>query len=312
MSVMKSSAPADASEVPVRDDIAAGARREALFFLAPAVAVVLVVFVAPIVYSLKVSLFDWSLMTPGSEDAFVGLANYTWLLSSSSFHSALLVTLTYALVSISIELPLGLALALLLNQSFYLRPLFRGIMIIPMVLTPSVLGIFWKLFYDPSTGLFNYVLRTVGLPRIDWLGLDHALMSCIILDVWQMTPFFMLVLLAGLQSRDPELIEAASLDGAGAAQLFRYLTVPHLLPYILVACSFRLIGALADFDKIFLLTAGGPGEVTTTLSVLAYKLGFSAFDISRTAAIAWVYLVIVLIVCSPLMFYLQRHAFKAR
>jgi multiple sugar transport system permease protein/sorbitol/mannitol transport system permease protein len=293
-------------------DVGRNPRLHAMCFLLPAIVVVAAVFLAPVMYSLRVSFYDWSLVVPGSESTFVGVDNYAWLLRNGDFYSAVRVTLIYALVAIAIELPLGLSFALLLNQTFYFRSVFRAIMIIPMVLTPAVLGIFWKLFYDPGAGLFNYLLSVAGLPRLDWLGLHYALLSCIVMDVWQMSPFFMLILLAGLQSLDQEQIEAAAIDGAGYLQVFRFLTLPHLLPYILIACSFRLIGVLGDFDKIFLLTAGGPGEATTTLSIFAYNLGFSAFEISRTAAIAWVYLVIVLTVSSPLMFYLQRHAFGDR
>lgn len=285
---------------------------QVLWFLLPALVTMAVVFAGPVAYSLAVSFYDWSLVMPGSENTFVGINNYIWLLTDSGFHKAIAVTLTYAFTAIAIELPLGLVFAILLNQTFYFRGFFRSIMIIPMVLTPSVLGIFWKLFYDSDSGLFNYLLEAAAFPRVDWLGLDYALLSAILMDVWQMTPFFMLILLAGLQSRNPELIEAAGIDGASHFQVFRFLTLPHLLPYILIACSFRLIGALGDFDKIFLLTAGGPGDATTTLSIFAYKLGFSAFEISRTAAIAWVYVAIILAVSCPIIFYLQRYAFQEK
>ncbi len=282
----------------------------AFWFILPSAAVLAVVFLAPILYSLKVSFFGWSLVMPGSEHDFVGLANYLDILTNPDFADATVVTLIYALSAIAIELPLGLGFAVLLNQSFYGRALFRSGMMIPMVVTPSVLGIFWRLYYDTESGLFNYFLAQLGLGRVDWLGLDRALLSIILMDVWQMTPFFMLILLAGLQSRDQEMLEAARVDGAGPLQSFRFLTLPHLLPYILVACSFRLIGAMGDFDKIFLLTGGGPGNVTTTLSVFAYKMGFSAFEIGRTAAIAWLYMAIVLVISSPLIIYLNIVSFR--
>jgi len=286
------------------------ARRQGLVFLAPAVGALGLVLLGPIAYSLQVSLYNWSLVLPGSDREFVGLANYTVVMASPEFRKAVLVTLMYALAALCIQLPLGMLLAILLNQSFFARPFFRSVMMIPMVVTPSVLGIFWKLFYEEEGGLFNYLLASIGLPKIAWLGLDYALVSTILMDAWQMTPFFMLILLAGLQSCDQEQIEAAKIDGAGPLQVFGYLTLPHLVPYILIACSFRLIGALGDFDKIYLLTAGGPGDATTTMSVFAYKTGFSAFEISRTAAFAWLYLGVVFAVSAPLIFYLNRVAFR--
>lgn len=288
------------------------AARKGLWFLLPAAAVLVVVLVGPIVYSVQASFYGWSLVLPGSENDFLGLENYIWVLTNSEFQSAVIVTLIYSFGTIAIQLPVGMFFALLLNETFFARAFFRSVMIIPMVLTPSVIGIFWKLYFETESGVFNYFLRSLGFSGIDWLGLDYALLSLVVLDSWQMTPFFTLILLAGLQSRDPEQIEAAKIDGANAFQIFRFISIPHLLPYILIACSFRLIGAMGDFDKIFLLTAGGPGDVTTTLSVFAYKLGFSSFEIGRTAAIAWIYLMIVLIASSPLIYYLNRHMFKDR
>lgn len=288
------------------------AAHRGFWFLLPALATLIVVLLGPIVYSLEASVYGWSLVLPGSENDYVGLSNYIWVLTSPDFWSAAIVTIKYALGAIVVELPLGMLFALLLNQRFPAVGFFRSVMIIPMVLTPSVLGIFWKLYFDTEAGLFNYLLGQLGIPKIDWLGLDFALPSLILLDAWQCVPFFTLIILAGLQSRDDELVEAASIDGAGPLQIFRYLTLPHLTPYILIACAFRLIATMGDFDKIFLLTAGGPGNATTTLSVFAYKLGFSTFEIGRTAAIAWVYLSIVLVVSAPLIFYLNRHAIRDR
>jgi multiple sugar transport system permease protein len=175
-----------------------------------------------------------------------------------------------------------------------------------MVITPSVIGIFWKLLYEQESGVFNAVLHALGLPGVRWLGLNMALPSMVITDVWQTTPFFMLVILAGLNAIDSSLIEAGRVDGTTRWQSFRYILLPHLVPYMLIAASFRAIAAMGDFDKIWLLTAGGPGVRTTTITIYAYKTGFSAFDIGRTAAIAWIFVVIVLAVSAPLL----RHLFR--
>ena len=115
-----------------------------------------------------------------------------------------------------------------------------------------------------------------------------ALPSVIIMDIWETSPFFMLVLLAGLQTEDKSAVEAARIDGASAWQITRYLTLPHLVPYIAIAAAFRAIGALSEFDKVYMLTLGGPGSVTTTMSLLNYKLGFVAFNIGRASAMSWV------------------------
>ncbi len=242
---------------------------------------------------MKASFTGWSLVMPGSEQDYVGWQNYTDVLGSQDYRDTIRVTLIYTFGAVSCELVLGTCLALLLNTAFFWRGPIRSMMMIPMVVTPAVVGIFWKLLYDQENGVFNWVITRFGLPRIEWLNLNMALPSAMLMDVWQTTPFFMLVLLAGLQTIDESLLGAARVDGAGPWQVFRYITLPHLVPYMLIAAAFRIIAAMGDFDKIYLLTGGGPGNVTTTMSIYAYLTGFSTFDIGRTSAIAWIFVLIV-------------------
>jgi len=278
----------------------------------PAAIVLALIYLGPMLYALKASFTAWVLTSPGSEDIFIGLENYTDVMSSPEFWSAVRVTVVYALVSICCGLTLGTIFALLLDADFHARSFFRSIMIIPMVITPSVIGIFWKLLFEEDSGVFNALLTAVHLPKVPWLNLDMALPSIILMDVWQTTPFFMLVILAGLQAMDRNAVEAALVDGANSVQLFRYITLPHLIPYMLIATSFRAIAAMGDFDKIWLLTGGGPGDRTTTITIFAYKVGFSAFDIGRTTAIAWIFVVIVLVASSPLLWRLFKAALRDR
>ena len=133
-----------------------------------------------------------------------------------------------------------------------------------------------------------------------------ALPSVLIMDIWETSPFFMLVLLAGLLTEDKDAVEAARIDGASGLQIVRFLTLPHLVPYIAIATAFRAIGALSEFDKVYMLTLGGPGSVTTTMSLLNYKLGFVAFNIGRASAMAWLIAIITMIVATPLIIYLLR------
>jgi multiple sugar transport system permease protein len=290
-----------------RQDGPPGLGWQPLWFILPALLVLGLVYAGPMLYALKASFTHWVLTDIGSENDPAGLSNYAEVLASGEFWRAVRVTITYALSSIVCGLTLGTIFALLLNLDFFWRSFFRSVMMIPMVITPAVIGIFWKLLYEQESGVFNYFLTTLGLPKVAWLNLDMALPSMIIMDVWQTTPFFMLVILAGLNSIDENQIDAARVDGAGRGQMFRYILLPHLLPYMLIAAAFRSIAAMGDFDKIWLLTAGGPGDRTTTITIFTYKTGFSAFDMGRTAAIAWIFVVIVLTVSAPLM----RHLFKA-
>jgi ABC-type sugar transport system permease subunit len=282
--------------------------RAAFWFLLPAGATLTLVLVGPLLFALRASFTGWSLTDPGSEQDWVGWANYIDLLSSADYWNAVRVTLTYTFSVVCCELALGTALALLLNLEFFGRGAARSVMMIPMVMTPAVIGIFWKLLYDQQQGAFNWAIRALGLPGVDWLGLGMSLVSCILMDVWQMTPFFMLVLLAGLQTMDENLLGAARVDGAGPWQVFRYLTLPHLLPYMMVASAFRIIAAMGDFDKIYLLTTGGPGSTTTTMSIYAYLTGFSSFDMGRTTAVSMIFVIVVLLISSPLLLHLFRTA----
>lgn len=291
---------------PARAPQSRGLNRPGLWLLLPAAAAMLVAFGAPMIFSIWYSFSGWSLVRPGTKSLFVGLANYAHVLRDPEYWQAVGVTMVYAACAVSIECVLGIALALLLNERLYARGLLRSLLLIPMVMTPAVVGLFWKLFFDESDGLLNYVLTEVGLPAVPWLGVSFALGSIIIIDVWQSTPFFMLIILAGLQSIDGNIISAAEIDGASRWQLFRYITLPHLIPFVMVAAAFRIIGLLADFDKIYLLTFGGPGNVTTTISLYAYNHGFKIFDVGQTTSISWLFIIIVLIITSPLIWYLLR------
>jgi ABC-type sugar transport system permease subunit len=278
----------------------------AFWFLLPAGTVLVSVYLGPLAYAFHASFTAWSLTVPGSDQIYVGLENYQDVLGSREYWRAVRVTLSYAFAAVLIELVLGTLFALLLNLDFFARSLFRSLMVIPMVLTPAVIGIFFKLLYEQESGLFNYYVAALGLPKLPWLGVDLSLASIVIMDVWQTTPFFMLIIFAGLQSIDENVIAAAKVDGASALQMLRFITLPFLAPYMLIAAAFRTIAAMGDFDKIFLMTAGGPGDITTTMSIFAFKTGFNAFDIGRTTAIALVFVVIVLVVSSPLLWSLFR------
>jgi multiple sugar transport system permease protein/sorbitol/mannitol transport system permease protein len=301
----RSVAAARALVPPTRRRLAPG---PAFWFILPAVATLLLVFAGPLVFAARASFTGWSLVQPGSELDRVGWDNYTDILTSSDYWEAVRVTLTYTFSAVSCELVLGTIFALMLNLPFFWRGAIRSLMMIPMVMTPAVIGIFWKLLYDQNAGVFNWVLTALGGPRVAWLSLDMALPSAVIMDVWQTTPFFMLVLLAGLQTMDENLLGAARVDGAGAWQMFRFITLPHLIPYMLIAAAFRVIAAMGDFDKIYLLTGGGPGNRTTTMSIYAYMTGFSTFDMGRTSAIAWLFVLIVLTISTPLLWFLFRTA----
>lgn len=278
----------------------------AFWFILPAMLMMNVVMVAPLLYSLFISFTDWALSRPGSEGTFVGFANYWETLRSSAFWKSMQVTLSFALLSTIAELVLGTLFALLLDREFVGRRIVRVLVLIPMLLTPAVIGMFWKLLFEQQAGVFNFFAVSLGLERIAWLGVNGALASIVLVDVWQWTPFMALLILAGLQSVDREALEAAEVDGAAPLESFRYVVLPFLIPYMITGVLFRLTDALREFDKVYLLTQGGPGQETQTMSIFIFESGFKFFDVGRTSATAWIFTLLVLLILWPLLRYVAR------
>lgn len=278
----------------------------AILFVIPAAIAVFLVLIVPLAMSAYYSLTGWMIIQPRTRNKLVWLDNYIGILTDPAFWSAIQVTLIYTVVGVVLQSLVGLGMALLFRQDFFGRGLLRTLMILPMVITPAVVGMFWKLLYDPNYGVYNFALNAIGLPSVEWLSSTWALSSVIFMDVWQSSPFFMLVLLAGLQSEDKEAVEAARIDGASGWQIVYHLTLPHLMPYLAIAAAFRAIWALSEFDKVYMLTLGGPGITTTTTSLYAFKVGFVGFEIGNISAVSWIIAITTLIVTAPLIAYLLR------
>lgn len=265
-------------------------------FLAPALIATVAIMLYPLVFSLWTSFESYQLARP-DEREFIGLDNYLWTIQSPNFLNSITVTLVFTVVAVSLEFLLGLALALLVNREFRGQGVVRTILMLPLFLTPSVVGLLFVRLYYPGDGLVPLFLSLFGLDNnFPLLGTrTTALPAIILMDVWRTTPFMFLVLLAGLQSLPQEVIEAAQIDGASAWQILKSITLPLLMPLILVALTIRGMDAFREFDTFMLLTGGGPGQATEVISMMAYILAFRAYDIGRASAVAWVILILVLI-----------------
>lgn len=258
--------------------------------LAPSVLVLLALSIYPLLYAVKVSFqigtgagVRWSMQ------------NFTRLFSDRFFFDALLHTIIYAVAALTCEFLLGLGLALLLNSRLRGRSLFRALLLVPMMLPPVVVGVVWRLMLNPSFGAINGTLSGAGLDTtaLVWTASPRlALFSVIMVDVWQWTPFMLLVLLAGLQAIPQEPYEAALIDGSSAWQTFQYVTLPLLKPAILVALLLRTMDLLRVFDQIFILTEGGPGFATETISLYIYRAAFRFSDFGYAAAMSFVLLLL--------------------
>ncbi len=264
-------------------------------FLAPALVATVVIMLYPLVFSLWTSFESYQLARP-DEREFIGLDNYLWTIQSPNFLNSITVTLVFTVVAVSLEFLLGLALALLVNREFRGQGIVRTILMLPLFLTPSVVGLLFVRLYYPGDGLVPLFLSLFGLDNnFPLLGTrTTALPAIILMDVWRTTPFMFLVMLAGLQSLPQEVIEAAEIDGASAWQTLKSITLPLLMPLILVALTIRGMDAFREFDTFMLLTGGGPGQATEVISMMAYILAFRAYDIGKASAVAWVILILVL------------------
>ena len=253
--------------------------------LAPALALFALLTFYPLV---RLLLLSFAATDHGFEGAtFVGFENYAELLDGRSFRRAALNTATFALVATVAEVSVGLGLALLLDRQFAFRRALTLVVLAPYVLSTVVVAAIWRAWFHYDIGFLNNALRSVGLDGVPWLfDPNIALLSIALADVWQNAPFCFLILYAGLRSIPPELYEAARIDGAGAWQRFRDVTLPLLLPYLFVAALMRTIDAFKLFDKVYAMTGGGPGNATETLSMHVHRLAFRFFDIGLASAAA--------------------------
>jgi multiple sugar transport system permease protein len=265
--------------------------------VAPAVCLILALSIFPLLFSLWVSFVNYDFQIPGH--AFVGLKNFEQVVADPVARWSLVVTAILSGSSVLLEFVLGLALALALTTTFRGRGLIMSLIIVPLFISPVVVGQCWALMLQRPFGPTNYILsQLLGFDvTISWLTqAPWNFIALIVADVWQWTPFMFVILLAGLTAVPPHVYEAAELDGVGAWQTFWYITVPHIAPMMLLALTFRLLDAVKLFDIIFVLTGGGPGTNTYSASYYLYTIGFTQFHLSNATAGSWIFLVLTVIV----------------
>lgn len=252
----------------------------------PAFLLMTAVLLYPLIYSFVMSFFRWDL----SGDApFLGLRNYTDEIGGRHFQQAFRNQMIFSSISIGVELVAGMAIALLINTKMRGLRLATTLLLIPPMIAPAVVGLNFRWLFNTQFGLVDALLRMVGLPEAPWLtDPGWALASVIIADVWQSTPLMVLLFLAGLQSMPQEPLEAASVDGASAWDTFWLIILPLLRPVIMIALMLRIIDTFRSFDIIWLMTQGGPGGATTTLTVYAYQMAFQSVDFGHASAVSYI------------------------
>src|SRR6267143_2440241 len=279
---------------------AASIRREGWLRRLPLLpAFIYVVLVTQIPFALTVyySFFSWNLLKDNSFK-FAGLENYARLLTDESFRTALLNTVVLTISVIAISVVIGLGVATLLNSELFGKGIMRTLMIAPFLIMPTAGALIWKdTLLNPLFGLLPYVLSPLGLGRVDWVN-QYPMQSVVVVEVWRWTPFMMLIILAGLQSQNPEVLEAARVDGASALQAFRRITLPLVRPFIELGALLGSLFVVQTFDSIFMLTHGGPGEDTTNIPFLLYLVAFQGFNIGQASAIGVVAVILTTIVAT--------------
>lgn len=272
----------------------------------PLLLMLLAVLVYPMGSSLWVSFENYRLTALHARH-FVGLANYAKIPRDARFWNAMGNTLVFVSTAVFLEFVLGFALALLLHRRVRMRNFFRSVLLTPMFITPVAVGLIFRFMLNSEFGIIPYILKTIGI-EVDFFATSPlALFSIVFIDVWQWTPFMMLLLLAGLESLPREPFEAARVDGASAWFTFRSVTFPLMRPVIVVAVIIRMLDAFKVFEYLYVITRGGPGNSTESIMYYIYRVGFRFFRMGEAAAMSYVLALIILLLVF-LEFQLLRRA----
>ena len=267
-----------------------------ILMLMPATILLVGLTLFPFIVSLILSFTDYSLLRPG-QTKFIFLNNYIELMKTDEFWIALRVTVVFTVLAVFIQVVLGVVFATLLHNENSNVSLLRTLYLLPLAITPIAATFTFRLMFNPSLGVLNYFMKLLGLEPQAWLASPNtAMISLIIVDTWQWTPFILLICLGGLASLPSEPFEAAKVDGASSWQIFTKITVPMLYPFIGLALLFRSIDAFKTFDIIYVLTSGGPGILTRTLNLYAFKHGIEYLSMGYAGSIAIVMLIITIVV----------------
>ena len=279
-------------------------RRNYFLFIAPALVVVGGVIIFPWLYTIWMSAFDWTI---GSTAHYVGLGNYEKIFTSQRFGEAVLHTFYFTALAVIAPLIIGTWAAMVFHREFPFRGVLRGIFIMPMMATPVAVALVWTMMFHPQQGVLNYLLSLVGLPPSLWVYSPTLVIpSLVLVEVWHWTPLVMLIVLGGLAALPTEPYESARLDGATEWQLFRYITLPLVAPFVLVAAVIRTIDALKAFDTIYVITGGGPGTASETINLFLYLQAFAFYNIGTASAVVVVFFVIVLAMALLLLYVRER------
>ncbi len=281
-------------------------RRQSMYvwFIVPAIIAVFVVIVFPWIFTVWMSLQDWTI---GMKSSFVGFENFANLATDTRFLSTIPRTLYFTILAVILPVILGVFAAEVFHQKFPLRGLLRGIYIAPMMATPVAIALVFAMMFHPQLGVLNYLLSLIGIPKQLWVySADMVIPTLALVEVWEWTPLVMLIVLGGLAALPTDPYESAVMDGANQWQMFRHITFPLIMPFLMIAVILRTIDALKSFDIIYVLTQGGPGTASETINLYLYLQAFSFFNIGPASAVVIVFFVIILALALIMLFARER------
>lgn len=271
------------------------------FFSTPALFLIVLIMILPMFFSIYIMFHDVNLLE-GGKFIWAGLGNFKKFFQDERALNSLWVTAKYLMGVLSIETIVGLLISFFLDRKFFGKPVVRALIIIPMFMTPVVSGLIWRAFFDTNNGLVNWLLGLAKIPMIDWLGsVDTALISLMITDMWQWTPFMVLLIMASLDCVPTDQIEAAMIDGAREGQIIRHIKFPFILPTTLIAVVMRAIDAVKLFDTVYVMTKGGPGSATEMVNMYSYIIAFQHFRIGYATTISFIFTMIVTILLTKMI-----------
>lgn len=274
-----------------------------LLFVVPAIVVTLAVIIFPWLYTIYMSVHDWQV---GMPRIYIGLENYANLINDTRFREAVWRTFVYTVFAVVCPTVVGTIAALFFHQEFPLRGLVRTVYLLPMIATPVAIALVWTMMFHPQLGVLNYLLSLVGIPPSRWIyDQDTVIPTLVLVETWQWTPLVMLIVLGGLASLPSEPFESALIDGASIFQITRDLTLPLVMPFIMVAVVLRTIDALKSFDIIYTMTQGGPGTASETINIYLYLQAFAFFRIGQASAVVLVFFVII-VACSLVLLWVRQ------
>jgi len=265
-----------------------------LVYLGPAVVVMAVACLYPLLSALQLGFYDWSMGTPWAEARWVGIDAFVAAFRDAAVWRSLVTTLIFAAVCVVAEMLLGIALALALEGDVRGMAFFRTLFILPMMIAPIAVGLTWRYLFDAQFGLLNALIGLFGAAPVGWLAQEQtAFIAIIIADIWQWTPFVFIMMIAGLANVDSSVLEAARIDGATWWQTTMRVKLPMIMHVIAITLLMRLIDAFRVLEVIYILTFGGPGDSTEILSLHIYKTAFVGQRLGSAAAISVLLLVVV-------------------